>query len=67
MHALDKNHGGTTVTIRFKTEKDRVNGIYELYISTVRSSSIGNHEYLVTQDHLNLFQSKDIKYSIIIK
>jgi hypothetical protein len=63
MQSLDKNHG--SVTIRFKTEKDRVNGVYELYNSTIRSSSIGNHEYVVTHDHLDLFQSKDIKYCII--
>jgi len=62
MQSLDKNHG--TVTIRFKTEKDRVNGIYELYNSNIRSSCIGN-DYVVSREHLNLFQRKDIKYNII--
>lgn len=62
MQALDKNRG--TVAIRFKTEKDRVNGIYELYNSNIRSSCIGD-DYVVSRDHLDLFQRKDIKYSII--
>lgn len=62
MQSLDKNHG--TVTIRFKSEKDRVNGIYELYNSNIRSSCIGN-DYMVSQEHLGLFQRKDIKYNII--
>jgi hypothetical protein len=63
MQSLTKNRG--TVTIKFRTEKDRVNGVYELYNSTTRSSSIGKHGYVVTQEHLDIFERKDIKYNII--
>lgn len=62
MQYLDKK---STVTIRFKTEKDRTKGLHELYNSNVRSSCVGNHEYVVGKEHLDIFERKDIKYSII--
>lgn len=62
MQYLDKN---STVTIRFRTEKDRVNGLYELYNSRIRSSCIRNHEYVVGKEHPDIFERKDVEYVII--
>jgi hypothetical protein len=53
------------VTIRFKTEKDRTKGLYELYNSNIRSGCVGDNEYVVAQEHLKLFDSKEISYKII--
>lgn len=63
MQYLDKNRG--TVTIRFRNEDSRAKGVYEMFDSGIRASAIGNKQYVVTPEHLAIFDRKDIKYEII--
>lgn len=63
MQSLDKHRG--TVTIKFRNEAYRARGVYEMFDSGIRASSIGNKQYVVTPEHLALFDRKDIKYDII--
>lgn len=63
MQSLTKKHG--TLKVKFRTEKDRQRGIDEMFNSSIRSSSLGNHKYEVTRAHLEIFESKDIRYDIL--
>lgn len=53
------------VKIKFKTEKDRKKGIYEMFDSGIKSGSIGDEQYIITSNHLTIFEKKNISYIII--
>jgi hypothetical protein len=65
MQSLAKRGTNSTIKIRFLTESDRAKGLYEMFDSGIKASCIGNKEYIVAQEQLEIFDSKNIKYQEI--
>ena len=55
----------TVIIIRFNTEQDRVRGVATLMRSFEWFKALGKNQFLVKMKELELFESKNIKYSKI--